>query len=300
MLVTGAGGQLGSDLGRVLAAHPRGLVWQCLTRAECDLADPHRIRAVVADQARAAGGAGLVVLNAAAWTDVDGAETDEAGAHAVNAAGPAHLAIACDEVGAALIHVSTDYVFGGDASRPYEASDEPRPLSAYGRTKLAGEQAVRLLLPDRGFVVRSGWLYGETGCNFVKTMVRAAGERRSVDVVDDQRGAPTWARDLAVRLIELALAAGPGGVPGGIYHCSAAGEATWYDVAREVFALAGGDPQQVRPITSAGSGRPAARPAYAVLSNRSWEDAGLTAMPEWRTALAAAFASLGPALGVPA
>jgi dTDP-4-dehydrorhamnose reductase len=245
----------------------------------------------------------LVVLNAAAWTDVDRAETDEVGAHAVNAAGPAHLATACERVGATLVHVSTDYVFAGDARRPYEPDDVTGPRSAYGRTKLAGEQAVRLLLPQRSYVVRSGWLYGETGGNFVKTMVRLAGERDTVDVVDDQRGAPTWTRDLAVRLVELALAAtSPDGVqahvPCGIYHCSAAGSASWFEVAQAVFALAGHDPARVRPTTTAAMARPAPRPAYSVLSNRWWTRAGLEPMPPWRDGLAAAFATVGPALGV--
>jgi dTDP-4-dehydrorhamnose reductase len=297
LVVTGAGGQLGSDLARVLQADPRGLPWQGLTRTECDIADPHRVRAVLADQARAAGGAGLVVINAAAYTDVDGAETDEAGAHAVNAAGPAHLAMVCAEVGARLVHVSTDYVFDGSPTgtepQPYDVADEPGPRTAYGRTKLGGEQAVRLLLPDHGYVVRSGWLYGETGGNFVKTMLRLAGERDTVDVVDDQRGAPTWTLELASRLVALALSEAAAGT----YHCSAAGDVSWFGVARAVFALAGHDPERVRPTTTAAMARPAPRPAYSVLSNRSWTDGGLPPMPPWDIELRTALARIGPALG---
>jgi dTDP-4-dehydrorhamnose reductase len=297
LLVTGAGGQLGSDLARVLEAHPDRPAWQGVTRSECDIADSHRVRAVLADQRRAAGDGPLVVLNAAAYTDVDGAETDEAGAYAVNAAGPAHLAMICDEVGASLVHVSTDYVFSGDRGpepTPYEVDDETGPRTAYGRTKLAGEQAVRLLLPERGYVVRSGWLYGETGGNFVKTMLRLARERDTVDVVDDQYGAPTWTYELAERLVELALS----GAPGGVYHCAAGGTATWFDVARAVFAAGGHDPERVRPTTSAAMARPAPRPAWSVLSSRSWADAGLTVLPDWKVQLAQAIARLGPALGV--
>ncbi|HSP38787.1 MAG TPA: dTDP-4-dehydrorhamnose reductase [Frankiaceae bacterium] len=297
LLVTGAGGQLGSDLARVLDADPRGLAWQGVTRAECDIADSHRVRAVLGDQARSAGEAGLVVINAAAYTDVDGAETDEAAAHAGNAAGPAHLAMVCDEIGARLVHVSTDYVFSGDresGAPPYEVDDPTEPRTAYGRTKLDGEQGVRLLLPERGYIVRSGWLYGETGGNFVKTMLRLANERDTVDVVDDQHGAPTWTFELAERLVTLALA----DVPAGTYHCSAAGSATWFDVARAVFAAAGHDPDRVRPTTTAAMARPAPRPAFSVLSARSWEDAGLPPLPEWTVSLARAMARIGPALGV--
>jgi dTDP-4-dehydrorhamnose reductase len=297
LLVTGAGGQLGSDLVRVLEADERNPAWQGLTRSECDIADPHRVRAVLVDQARAAGEAGLVVINAAAYTDVDGAETDETGAYAVNAAGPAHLAMVCDELGARLIHVSTDYVFSGERDSdagPYEVDDETDPRTAYGRTKLAGEEAVRLLLPQRGYVVRSGWLYGETGGNFVKTMLRLARERDTVDVVTDQRGAPTWTYELADRLVTLATS----DAPGGIYHCSAGGDASWYDVARAVFAAGGHDPERVHPTTTAAMARPAPRPAYSVLSSRSWADAGLPVLPEWTVQLAQAMARIGPALGV--
>ncbi len=301
IVVTGASGQLGSDLARVLQgrADSDGLSWQGLSRAECDVADPNRARAVLADQARAAGDAGLVVINAAAYTDVDGAESDEVGAHAVNAAGPAHLAMACDEVGASLVHVSTDYVFSGEppgdgSPRPYEVDDPTGPRTAYGRTKLAGEQAVRLLLPERGSVVRSGWLYGETGGNFVKTMVRLAGERETVDVVDDQRGAPTWTLDLAERLVALALA----DVPGATHHCSAGGDVSWFEVARAVFRLAGHEPERVRRTTTAAMARPAPRPAYSVLSNRSWVEAGLPPMPAWSEQLERAVARIGPALGI--
>jgi dTDP-4-dehydrorhamnose reductase len=301
LLVTGAGGQLGSDLARVLEADPSGAPWQALTRGECDIADPHRVRAVLGDQARVAGEAGLVVVNAAAYTNVDGAETDEAGAHAVNAAGPAHLAMVCEELGAGLVHVSTDYVFSGDPTReqgtephPYEVDDPTGPRTAYGRTKLAGEQAVRLLMPERGHVVRSGWLYGETGGNFVKTMLRLARERDRVDVVDDQYGAPTWTYPLAEALVALARST----VPGGIHHCAAGGVTTWFDVARAVFAGAGHDPDRVRPTTTAAMARPAPRPAYSVLSSRSWAEAGLPVLDEWTVQLAAAMSRIGPALGV--
>ena len=213
VLVTGAAGQLGADLCRLLddrMTEPDSPVraWAGLTRAELDITDPARVRAVLRDQARPAKvQGGLVVVNTAAWTDVDGAEADEAGAYAVNATGPGHLAAACAEVDATLVHVSTDYVFDGKAAKPYEIDDETGPAGAYGRTKLAGEQAVRALLPASSYIVRTAWVYGETGRNFVKTMARLARERGAVSVVDDQTGSPTWSADLAAALIDLAAAA---------------------------------------------------------------------------------------------
>ena len=220
------------------------------------------MRAVVLDQAKAAGG-DLVVVNAAAWTDVDGAESHEDEAYAVNATGVAHLAAACAAVQARLVHVSTDYVFPGDvpgdrlpgdaafpgAGRaPYEPDDATGPRSAYGRTKLAGEQAVAALLPAGGYVVRTAWLYGVAGGNFVKTMIRLEGERDTVDVVDDQQGSPTWSADLAAGLLEL-VAARP---KPGIYHAVNAGSTTWCGLARAVFEELGADPRRVRPTTHGG------------------------------------------------
>ncbi len=300
IVVIGAGGQVGSDLVRLLEADPRAPRWQGLTRAECDVADLHRVRAVIGDQVRAAGEDRLVVINTAAWTDVDGAESDEAAAYAVNAAGPAHLALACSQVGAALIHLSTDYVFSGapllsthdsqqQQPRPYEPDDATDPRSAYGRTKLAGEQAVRELLPDAGCVVRTAWLYGVTGQNFVRTMARLLRERDAVAVVNDQTGSPTCSADLAAGLVELALA----GVPGGVLHATNSGVATWYDFARAIAAGMGLDPERVRPTTTAAFPRPAPRPGWSVLSPASWEHAGLTPLRPWPDALAGALPAMG-------
>jgi len=285
--VIGSGGQVGSDLCRLLAADPRLQATAGLTRAECDITDPARVRAVIRDQARPAKvQGGLTVVNTAAWTDVDGAETDEAGAYAVNATGPAHLAAACAETGAALIHLSTDYVFDGTADKPYEVEDQTGPVSAYGRTKLAGEQAVLELCPS-AYVVRTAWVYGAVGKNFVKTMARLARERDGLTVVDDQRGSPTWSADLAAGLIELTLS----GAQPGVYHYTNAGDTTWFDFARSIMEQIGQDPAKVAPTTTAAFVRPAPRPAYSVLSARRWIDAGLTPPRPWRDALAAAFAA---------
>jgi dTDP-4-dehydrorhamnose reductase len=287
-LVTGARGQLGSDLLRVLAedapARPRDAVTG-LGRAELDVTDADAVEKVVADLRPD------VVVNAAAYTAVDAAETDEQGALAGNATAPENLARACAAHGALLVHVSTDYVFAGDATAPYEVDAPVGPRSVYGRTKLAGERAVREHCP-RSYVVRTAWVYGESGGNFVRTMVRLAGQRETLDVVDDQRGSPTWSRDLARGLVTLARDEPPHGV----YHCTNGGDTTWYGLARAVFEEIGADPERVRPTTTDRFPRPAPRPAYSVLSDAAWRAAGLPPLPHWRDALHTAFATVGEAL----
>ncbi len=222
------------------------------------------------------------MINAAAYTAVDAAEADEAAAYLSNATAPALLAAAVARHGGRLIHVSTDYVFAGDATTPYEVDAPTAPKSAYGRTKLAGELAVRELLPDRGYVVRTAWVYGATGANFVKTMARLEGDRDTVSVVDDQRGSPTWSADLAAGLIELARS----DVAAGIYHCTNTGDTTWFGFTQAIFEELGADPARVLPTTTDAFPRPAPRPSYSVLSNQAWVAAGLTPLPHWRTALA--------------
>jgi dTDP-4-dehydrorhamnose reductase len=199
-LVTGAGGMLGQDLLAVLAAVP-GVQVTGATRADLDITRPEAVAAAVGDYD--------IVVNAAGWTDVDGAETPEgeAAAAAVNAAGVHNLAAACAARSALLLHVSSDYVFDGSATMPYPEHARTGPLNAYGRTKLLGEQAVTGLLPSRGYVVRTAWLYGEHGKNFPATMLRLAAERPTIDVVQDQRGQPTWSLQLAGKLAELGRAA---------------------------------------------------------------------------------------------
>jgi dTDP-4-dehydrorhamnose reductase len=284
-LVTGAGGMLGRDLLRVLDGQAEGgqqpkVRVTGLTRTELDITDPEAVGAAVDGQ--------QIVFNAAAWTDVDGAETAEAAATTVNGTAVAHLARACAERGAILIHVSTDYVFAGDAGSPYPEDAPTDPVNAYGRSKLAGEESVLRLLPQHGYVVRTAWLYGAHGPNFVATMLRLAGERTHLDVVDDQYGQPTWSYALAERLVALARSALAGTAPAGTYHGTASGQTTWCGLAREAFALRGLDPQRVRPTTSDRFPRPAARPAYSVLGHQRWALAGLPAMADWRSMLSAA------------
>jgi len=287
LLVTGAGGQLGSDVLRVLSGVD-GVRAVGVTHRELDLTDSAAVGAALA------GVRPDLVLNAAAYTAVDAAESDEDAAALVNATAPGLLARACARTGAGLVHVSTDYVFAGDATTPYEVDSPTGPKSAYGRTKLAGEQAVRAELPAASWVVRTAWLYGETGGNFVKTMVRLQQSHETLDVVDDQRGTPTWSRDLARGLVELARALGgpgDGGPPPGVYHCTNAGDTTWYGLARAVFAELGADPDRVRPTSTDRFPRPAPRPAYSVLSGTAWRSAGLPPLPHWRDALHTAFSS---------
>lgn len=289
LLVTGGHGQLGSEL-RTLGAQ-LGTV-RAPGSAELDITSDAAVRAAVADLAGSPTGR-PVVVNAAAYTAVDAAESDEDTAHLVNAHGPAVLARVCAEFGVPLVHVSTDYVFDGTADRPYEPDDPVGPRSVYGATKLAGEQAV-LSGTGAGWVVRTAWVYGSVGHNFVKTMVRMEKQHDTLSVVDDQRGTPTWTGDLAVGLLDLALAIAGGRAPDRrVLHRTGAGQTTWFGLARAVFEELGADPERVRPCTTADFPRPAPRPAYSVLSDASWRAAGLVAAVPWRAALATFFATHG-------
>ncbi|MET8585982.1 dTDP-4-dehydrorhamnose reductase [Streptomyces collinus] len=280
-LITGAGGMLGQDvLARLRRDGERAVG---LARGELDIADGDAVREAVA--AHRPG----IVVNCAAWTAVDDAEAHEAEALRVNGDGPGRLAEACAESGARLVHVSTDYVFAGDGSAPYAEDAPTAPRGAYGRTKLAGERAVLAALPEAGYVVRTAWLYGAGGGNFVDTMIRLESSKDTVDVVDDQRGQPTWTVDLADRLVRLGQVASAGGAPAGIYHGTSGGETTWFALAREVFRLLGADPGRVRPTTSDAFVRPAPRPAYSVLGHERWRRAGIEPIRPWGEALEAAF-----------
>ncbi|MFC5503424.1 dTDP-4-dehydrorhamnose reductase [Lysinimonas soli] len=279
-LVTGASGMLGQDLQAALARDPdaRREV-TALSRAELDVTDRDAVLAAV-------GGHDLVI-NAAAYTNVDGAETHEDEAFAINAAGIENLAVAAREHGARLLTISTDYVFDGAGTSPYP-EDAPRdPLNAYGRSKAEGERLALAAHPAGVFIVRTAWLYGAGGPNFAATMLRLAASNPTVSVVDDQLGQPTWTADLAAALVELAESdATPG-----IYHATNGGQTSWYGFARAIFAEAGLDPERVLPTDSASFVRPAPRPAYSVLGHAAWDRAGLAPLRDWREALAAAAAS---------
>ena len=287
-LITGARGQLGTDLQLVLAADAASGSDTVLAvgSSELDITDGPAIARLLADFAP------NVIINAAAYTAVDAAETDEDRAYVVNSTGPALLAAEAVRIGARLIHVSTDYVFDGTATEPYPAGAPTGPASAYGRTKLAGEVAVLELAADSGYVVRTAWVYGATGGNFVKTMIALEGKHETLSVVDDQRGSPTWSADLARGLVEL----GRSSAPAGIYHCTNGGDTTWHGLTQAIFTELGTDPARVIPTTTDKFPRPAPRPAYSVLAGDTWLAAGLTPLPHWRDALATAFATVGDQL----
>jgi dTDP-4-dehydrorhamnose reductase len=269
VLVAGAAGMLGSDTSEALDA--RGHEVFALAHADLDVTDPRAVDEVIDDVKPEA------VVNCAAWTDVDGAEADEAGAMRVNDTGAAQLASAAARVGAKIVYVSSDYVFDGSGTRPYVESDVTGPISAYGRSKQAGETSTAVANP-RHMIVRSSWLYGTRGRNFVETMLRLAGEQPEVIVVSDQVGCPTYTRHLAEALAELSE-----GEDFGIHHVAASGSCSWFDFAQEIFDQAGSD-CRVMAGTTEMLARPAPRPAYSVLGSER-DDAFV--LPEWRDGLRA-------------
>ena len=271
-LITGASGMLGQDLRHALADADV----TALGRAELDITDAAAVDAAVAGH--------YVVINSAAYTKVDDAETHEDEAYAVNATGPELLARAAVRHGAKLVTISTDYVFDGHGTAPYAEDAPTDPINAYGRTKAAGEALVRDIAPDSSYVVRTAWIYGAHGPNFAATMLRLAASHDTVSVVTDQVGQPTWTGDLAERIVQLVES----DAPAGIYHGTNAGQGSWYDFTRAIYGELGLDPERVRPTDSTAFVRPAARPAYSVLGHDGWSRAGLAPMRDWREALAAA------------
>jgi dTDP-4-dehydrorhamnose reductase len=256
---------LGTDLTALLEA--RGDQVVAVDRESVDITSPQSVDALPhAD----------VVVNCAAFTAVDDAESHEPQAFGVNAVGPANLARFAARVGARLVHVSTDYVFDGHGTSPY-AEDAPTvPASAYGRTKLAGEWAVRALATDH-LIVRTAWLYGRNGSCFPRTIARVGAERGALQVVTDQVGQPTWTVDLADLVHRMVGAQ----VPSGTYHGTAGGAVSWFGFARAVVESAGLEPQIVSPTTSEGSARPAPRPAYSVLAHDALRRAGVAPIADW-------------------
>jgi dTDP-4-dehydrorhamnose reductase len=284
IVISGAGGQLGGRL----AAHAtdQGREVLALTSSQWDITDPAAAGAIVKS--------GDIVVNCAAYTDVDGAEGDEARAYAVNEAAPEHIARACARAGARLIHVSTDFVFAGDfggaEARPYEPGDETSPRGVYACSKRAGEVAALAALPEASqcIVVRTAWVYtGGAGKDFVAVMRKLAAGDGPIKVVDDQVGSPTYVADLAEALLQVA----DDGVPGPILHAANEGVVSRFGLARAVFEECGADPERVNPVSTEEFPRPARRPAYSALSSRQSVAAGMAPLRPWRPALVAALAA---------
>lgn len=265
ILVTGSGGQLGQELAGILPK--RAHVTVGLSRKELDIADFDSVDGALDEHSPD------LVINAAAYTNVDGCETETETAYSVNALGPRNLAQSCERRGVELLHVSTNYVFDGERNRPYEPFDPPNPRSVYGRTKLAGEEYVRDLCSS-WYVVRSAGVYGR-GHNFVRTMLRVAGERDSLKVKDDEFISPTYARDLAWSIVDIVEEGRYG-----LYHLTNAGSCSWYEFALEIFGLSGVK-VEVFPVPGSEYPLPAPRPANGVLSS-----VGSPRLRHWREALA--------------
>ena len=275
ILLTGAGGMLGHDLVSVLS----GREVTALTRCELDITDATAVEDAVSGHD--------VVVNAAAYTRVDDAETHRDEAFAINAEGARNLARSAHAHGATLIQLSTDYVFDGSASEPYPEDTPLNPVSAYGQSKAEGERAVLSEHPEGSIIVRTAWLYGEYGPNFPATMLKLAHEQETLSVVTDQIGQPTWTYDLATWIAGLIDAK----VSRGIFHGTNSGHTSWFDFARAVFEEAGHDPNRIQPTTSEAFIRPAPRPAWSVLGHDNWAASGLPAPRPWREALTEAFPS---------
>jgi dTDP-4-dehydrorhamnose reductase len=279
-LVTGASGMLGTDLVAALASLGESVTG--IDRATLDVTDAVSVTDAITCHRPD------VVVNCAAWTAVDDAEAAEEQALAVNAGGAASLAASCAASGARMVQVSTDYVFAGDACRPYAEDAVPAPRTAYGRTKLAGERAVLGRLPGSGYVVRTAWLYGAHGPNFIRTVIRLESQQPTVAVVDDQHGQPTWTIDVASQIIALIQS----GAPPGIYHATSSGQTTWFGLALEIFGLLGADPARVRPIPSSELIRSAPRPPYSVLGHEASARLAVPRIGDWRLGLHRAFPEL--------
>jgi len=274
ILVTGSNGQLGTELVNRYSDRPNDELFVG-DLPDIDITSELSIASTFASIAPD------IVINCAAWTAVDAAEEKESSAFTVNAEGPAILATYCARAGARLVQISTDYVFGGDASEPYPEDSQPGPITAYGRTKLAGENFVRELLPDNHLVIRTAWLYSPTGHNFVKTIVKTQMDRETLSVVTDQIGQPTSASDLADQIVTL-LDTYSGS---GIFHGTNSGVTSWFEFARAIMTEIGEDPERILPTDSSSYVQLAPRPAYSVLGHQAWATVGMAPMRDWRAAL---------------
>jgi dTDP-4-dehydrorhamnose reductase len=280
-LITGGSGQLGIAVAQELDTC--GIAFEAWSSKDLDITQSLIVTGVAEKLSN------RVIINCAAWTDVDGAESKETEALRVNSEGPANLAMVAKLYNSRLIHVSTDYVFAGEGNSPWQTTDEVNPKTAYGRTKAHGESRVLAIYPENSFIVRTAWLYSAWGKNFAKTMtkhaIRGEGEVR---VVNDQIGQPTSALDLAKQLVEL----GQSNSPTGIYHGTNSGQVTWFEFAQEIFRFTGADVGRLTPVSSSEYPRPAKRPAYSVLSHDAWASTSVQSLRDWRLALAEAMPAI--------
>ena len=268
ILITGSGGMLGHDLAKVLKNHELVLT----TSKTLDITDKNEVMDFISDLRPD------IVINSAAYTDVDGCEENQNLAYSVNGEGPENLALACRENDCALVHISTDYVFDGSAAEPIAENGQIGPISVYGKSKLEGEKAIREIM-DKYFIVRTAWLYGENGKNFPRTMLELAENHPEITVVYDEVGTPTYTPDLAFgisKLIETDYY--------GIYHLTNSGSCSWCEFARYIFEIAGCD-VKVIPVTASEFARPAPRPSYSVLNNKNWIEKGFEPLRDYKDAI---------------
>ena len=270
-LIAGANGQLGKCLQKTLDS--RGIDFVALSRAELDVTNIGQVEKLVSSTKPD------VVINVAAYTNVEQAEIDSDEAFNVNQLGAANLAIASRSVNAKLVHFSTDYVFAGSGNSPWKVSDLTEPLSIYGKSKLAGEVEILKEYSENSLIIRTAWLYSPYGKNFYKTMLtKAINSDENVRVVNDQRGQPTNAFDLA----ELTVNAVTKNVPPGVFHATNAGSCSWFEFARYIFEIAGADPARVTPVLSSEFATKVQRPKYSVLDNQNWSEFGIVPLGLWQ------------------
>lgn len=286
-LIVGGNGQLGTALSVIL--DERGMQYKALGSQDLDIRSASETLDLIYALKPS------VVINAAAWTDVDGAESNVEPAYAVNVEGALNLTLAVKAIDAVFVHISTDYVFSGTGSKPWSTEDLCAPDSVYGKSKAAGESAVLLNYSDKSYVFRTAWLYSQWGKNFAKTMTRIAVQDRNgsenlelVKVVDDQVGQPTFAIDLANQIVDAVNAS----LPFGIYHATNSGQATWFEFAREIFKLSGSDDSRVTPVPTSEFPKLAKRPSFSVLSHESWSKETVPPMRDWRLALSEAMPAI--------
>jgi dTDP-4-dehydrorhamnose reductase len=273
-LITGSEGQLGKEM--QLALYRSGIEFIALNSRELDISSEVAVEESIEKHRP------KVILNAAAWTDVDGAEKNKERAFNINANGPKYLAKGAKKYGATLVQISTDYVFSGVGVVPWAEDCTPEPISVYGHSKSLGERYVFENHKERSYILRTAWLYSAQGKNFVKTMADLAiNNNNEVKVVLDQIGQPTFAKDLTEQIIKMVCA----DLPFGIYHGTNSGEASWFDLAQNVFKLSGAKVSRVIPVDSSQFIRPAERPQYSVLGHEKWKGSGLSTMRNWKIAL---------------